>query len=129
MIDAAAKAGAPERSAAAFDGVSLLPTLLGKTQPERPFLYREFSGYLGYQVVRIGDWKGVRVGLSKKQKDPAAGSRGGSEIELYNLRKDPAEATNVAAEHPDTVEKMKRIMRDQHTPSQEFPFAALDAGL
>jgi arylsulfatase len=129
LLEAAANAGVPERSAAVFDGVSLLPTLLGKTQPERPFLYREFSGYLGYQVVRMGDWKGVRVGLSKKQNAAAGGSRGGSEVQLYNLRKDPAETTNVAAEHAEIVEKMKQIMRDQHTPSGEFPFPALDAAL
>jgi arylsulfatase A-like enzyme len=129
LLEAAANAGVPERSAAVFDGVSLLPTLLGKTQPERPFLYREFSGYLGYQVVRMGDWKGVRVGLSKKQNAAAGGSRGGSEVQLYNLRKDPAETTNVAAEHAEIVEKMKQIMRDQHAPSGEFPFPALDAAL
>jgi arylsulfatase A-like enzyme len=132
LLEAAAKAGAPERdaaTAATFDGVSLLPTLLGKTQPERPFLYREFSGYLGYQVVRMGDWKGVRVGLSKKQTASAGGSRGGTEIQLYNLRVDPAEARNVAAEHAEIVEKMRGVMRDQHTPSREFPFPTLDAGL
>ena len=129
LIEAAAKAAAPGGDAAAFDGVSLLPTLLGKTQAERPFLYREFSGYRGYQVVRTGDWKGVRVGLSNKQNSAAGGSRDGSEIELYNLREDPAETKNVAAEHADIVGKMKRIMREQHTPSKEFPFPALDAGL
>jgi arylsulfatase len=129
LIEAAAKAAAPGGNAAAFDGVSLLPTLLGKTQAERPFLYREFSGYRGYQVVRTGDWKGVRVGLSHKQNSAAGGSRDGSELELYNLREDPAETRNVAAEHADIVGKMKRIMREQHTPSKEFPFPALDAGL
>jgi arylsulfatase A-like enzyme len=108
-----------------FDGISMAPTLLGKSQPERPFLYREFPGYLGYQVVRIGDWKGVRKNLSKKKDVPA----GGQPLELYNLRDDPIEAKNVAREHDDIVQAMRQIMREQHAPSKEFPFPALDAGL
>ena len=125
FMEVAGKAGSHSGVAAGFDGISLVPTLLGKTQPERPFLYREFSGYQGYQVVRMGDWKGVRVGLSRKQASVASNRA----LELYNLRDDPMEARNVASQHPDIVEKLERIMRDQHTPSKEFPFPALDAGL
>jgi len=105
------------------DGLSFAPTLLGLKQPERPFLYREFPGYGGQQCVRLGDWKGLRQNLkpapnAKKSPDVA--------LRLYNLRTDPAETTDVAAQHPDVVKQITDIMRAQHTPSAEFPFPALD---
>jgi len=31
----------------------------------------------------------------------------------------------VAAEHPDIVERMERLMSEQHTPSKVFPIKAL----
>ena len=33
------------------------------------------------------------------------------------------------ADHDDIVKAMRQIMREQHAPSKEFPFPALDAGL
>ena len=83
------------------DGISLAPTLLGKKQSERPFLYPEFPAYGGQQMVRIGDWKGIRRNLLPKgTATPDLG------IELYNLKTDVAETTNVAAQHPDVVKKL-----------------------
>jgi arylsulfatase A-like enzyme len=114
---AGAKGAAPQP----IDGISMAPMLLGKSQPERPFLYREFPGYLGYQVVRIGDWKGLRQNLKSKGK-----AQPNLHIELYNLKDDPAETKDVSADHPEIVSKIARIMREQRVPSAEFPFPALD---
>ena len=108
-----------------IDGISLAPTLFGKAQPERPFLYREFPGYVGFQVVRIGDWKGIRHDLATTGKK-AKGAKPSLSVELYNIRTDPAETTDVADQHPDIAAKIERLMREQHTPSKEFPFPALD---
>ncbi len=105
------------------DGVSLLPTLLGKVQPERAFLYREFPAYGGQQSVRVGDWKAVRQGLLPAGKKAALPVL---KTELYNLKADPQETTDVAAKHPEVVAKLEKIMREQHTPSAEFPFPILD---
>ena len=49
------------------------------------------------QAVRMGQWKGYRTAL----KGP---------LELYDLRKDPAEKDNVAATHPDVVKRIEAIM-------------------
>ncbi|MCX7824024.1 MAG: arylsulfatase [Verrucomicrobiae bacterium] len=110
------------------DGISFAPTLLGKPQEARPFLYREFPAYGGQQCVRIGYWKGVRKDLMParraKGKKPAQPNM---HIALYNLKEDLAETKDVSAEHPDVVAQIERIMREQHTPSEEFPFPALDA--
>ena len=48
-------------------------------------------------------------------------------IELYNLKDDVAESKDVAATHPEIVVEIDRLMREQHAPSAEFPFKALDA--
>ena len=74
--------------------------------------------------VRIGDWKGVRQNLKPKgmpKTIPAV-----LKTELYNLKDDLAESTDVAAQHPDIVAKIEQIMREQHIPSAEFPLPALD---
>ena len=115
-------AGAKDSIPKEIDGISLAPTLLGQSQPERPFLYREFPASGGQQIVRIGDWKGVRQNLKPagKNKLPSLS------IELYHLKDDIAESKDVAAEHPDVIAQMERLMRDQHTPSAEFPLPALD---
>lgn len=117
-------AGAKDSTPKDIDGISLLPTLLGQSQPERPFLYREFPSYGGQQIVRIGDWKGVRQNLKptgKNKDNPPA-----MKLELYNLKDDLGETKDVAADHPDIVTQMEKLMREQHAPSAEFPLPALD---
>jgi len=115
-------AGAPETAPKDLDGFSLAPTLLGQTQPARPFLYREFPGYGGQQSVHWGDWKGIRRNLTARGNN-ASPDLG---LELYHLKTDRAETTDVAAQHPELVARLERILREQRTPSSDFPFPALD---
>jgi arylsulfatase A-like enzyme len=118
-------AGAKNTIPKNVDGISFVPTLLGKKQPPRPFFYREFPGYGGQASLRLGDWKLVRQNLIGRPK--AKGKKvEPMTLELYNLKDDIAETKNVAAQHPDIIAKMQKIMREQHTPSTEFPFPALD---
>ncbi|MHC4756791.1 MAG: sulfatase-like hydrolase/transferase, partial [Planctomycetota bacterium] len=74
-----------------IDGVSVLPTLLGKKQPELPerFMYWEKPGIL-QQAARWRDWKVIR---RKK----------GESLELYDLATDPGEVNNVAEKNPQVV--------------------------
>ena len=110
-----------EQAPAGIDGISLFPTLRGEKQPPRPFLYRESPGYGGQQMAREGDWKLLRRNLQPRPKDKEAAT-----LELYDLSKDPGETTNVAAQHPEIVERLQQIAREQHTPSTLFPIRALD---
>lgn len=109
-------AGVKDKIPAHVDGISFLPTLLGRDQPARPFIYREFAGYGGQQFVRVGDWKAIRQRLA----------RGKVVTELYNLADDPGEQHDLAAEQPDRLAEMEKIMRREHTPSAMFPLKALD---
>lgn len=88
-----------------FDGISFLPTLTGKGEQEKhDFLYWEFheTNMMG---LRMGNWKLV-------VKNGACS--------LYDLATDVHEDTNVASKYPDIVNKMKEIIRREHTDSQLF---------
>ena len=89
------------------DAVSFLPALLGKEQRKHEALYWEFYERGSAQAVRMGDWKGVAK--------PFWG-----EIEIYDLKSDLGEAQNVAAKHPEIVEKIRAIMRREHVPSPDW---------
>jgi arylsulfatase A len=115
--------GSKDATPNGIDGISFAPTLLGKTQPARPFLYRESQGYGGQQSVRVGNWKGIRTGLHPAS---AKGKQQSTALELYDLAKDPAETTDVAAQHPDVVAKLSAILKAQHVPSKLWPIRALD---
>jgi arylsulfatase A-like enzyme len=117
--------GARDAAPAGIDGISFAPTLFGRTQAERPFLYRESPGYGGQQAVRVGDWKAIRTNLHPL---PRAANQAPGEIELYNLKTDPTESKDVAKEHPEIVAKLAAIMTEQHVPTKLWPIRALDAG-
>ncbi|HJT79008.1 MAG TPA: arylsulfatase, partial [Gemmataceae bacterium] len=110
--------GAGAATPAGLDGISFAPTLLGRKQGPRPFLYRESSGYGGQQCVRVGDWKAIRRNLNPgpKAKDQKPGA-----VELYDLATDPGEKTDVAAAHPETVARLRAILDNQHVDSDLFP--------
>ena len=98
--------GAPAPSGT--DGISILPTLLGEQQTKlHDSLYFEIYEPYFQQSVRLGDWKGYRLGT----KAP---------LELYDLKSDPAEKHDLAAAHPDIVKKIEDIMVAQHTPSPHY---------
>lgn len=86
------------------DGISFVPTLLGKKQPEHEFLYWEFPGAKGWLAVREGEWKGIVRQVKK----------GSTDMELFNLETDPRESKNVAAEHPEIVAKFWEHIKNSH---------------
>jgi arylsulfatase A-like enzyme len=91
-----------------IDGHSIVPTLLGKGQQTRhESLYFEIYEPYFQQAVRMGDWKGYRLGT----KAP---------LELYDLKADPVEKQNIAAAHPDIVRKIEGIMKAEHSPSPHY---------
>ncbi len=91
-----------------IDGLSFSATLLGNAeQREHSFLYWEFPSYNGQQAVRLGDWKGIRKDIFD----------GNMELELFNLKDDPREQSNVASANPAIVAQIEAIMRREHSPA------------
>ena len=96
-----------------IDGISMVPELLGRPdQKKHDYLYWEFHERGGRQAVRTDKWKAVRLNVRQNRNSP---------IELYDLEKDISEQHDLADQHPDIVDKMDRIMREAHIPSQLFP--------
>jgi arylsulfatase A-like enzyme len=93
-----------------IDGVSVLPTLLGKEQDlSERFMYWEFfeSGYIQI-AVRWRDWKAVRLRPEKS-------------LELYDLSKDISETTDIAADNPDVIAKIEEWLKTARTESLNWP--------
>ena len=98
-----------------LDGLSILPSLLGKPEEQKKhaYLYWEFHEQGKKQAVRMGDWKAVRLNAAKDPNGP---------IKLYNLKDDLGEEENVAGKHPEIVKKMTEIMASARTPSEHWPW-------
>lgn len=99
-----------------LDGVSFLPTLRGEAQPEPVrdlyFMWRE--GGLQHQggsteALRQGDWKLVRDNVF-------------APIELYNLKDDPQETTDLANKEKSTFRNLSLAMRRQIQRAGNVPW-------
>ncbi len=89
------------------DGISILPTLLGKPaeQKKHNFFYFEYPEKGGQIAVRIGNWKGIKMNV---RKDPNA------TWELYDLSNDPFEKNDVSGLHPATIKEMEAVAKREH---------------
>ncbi len=82
-----------------IDGLSVLPTLLGRTQTNRhDLLSWQLQDRDLAQAARMGDWKIVRTKADGKW-------------ELYNLKADPGETENVAAKNPEVIARFEKLLR------------------
>ncbi|WP_372772802.1 arylsulfatase [Mangrovibacterium sp.] len=109
-IAALAKQETPE----AIDGISFLPELLGKEQPTHNHLYWEFYERGGRQALRKGNWKAVRLNVhTDYDRTP---------IELYKLDEDLTESDNVAEQYPEVAAEMLELMKECHSPSENYRF-------
>ncbi len=97
------------------DGISMVPTLLGKPsgQAAHDYLYFEFirgkANPYSTRALRQGAWKAVQRSKGNKGQEFIS-------IELYHLKKDLGEENDVAGQFPELVQKMERLMDDAHTP-------------
>ena len=108
-----------------IDGISFLPELLGKNQPEHEYLYWEYFKYhygwqpgdegprntFDQQTVRMGKWKGIRTNIHQNPQGP---------VQLFNLDQDWKEEHNVAIKHPEIIKRIKKIMKTSHQDTEHF---------
>jgi arylsulfatase A-like enzyme len=83
------------------DGVSYLPTLLGKTRLQKKAKYRYYE-WDGSRAVRVGNWKLI------EQKD--------GKFELYELMTDLGETRNLAEAKTEIVNSLKKYLEDAVRP-------------
>jgi arylsulfatase A-like enzyme len=94
---------AGESAPAAVNGISFVPTLLGKPddQPAHDYLYWENPSRTGTQAIRQGNWKALRLNTRRPDK---------TTFELYDLDADPAETTNLAESMPEKAAELADLM-------------------
>ena len=90
------------------DGLSLVSFLKGGTAPQRDYFYWELHEGPSLQAVRFGDWKAVKNGLNAK-------------TELYDLKSDPGERTDLAAGKPDQLAKAESLFKSARTEHPDWP--------
>jgi len=99
-----------------LDGQSILPTLLGEKQPDpaRDLFFGRREGGKGFdggtiECIRRGDWKLLR-------------SRPPGPLELYNLRNDPFERTDLAKSEPQKVIELSTALEAQIERYNDVPW-------
>ena len=96
------------RPPSGLDGASMARALRGEKQPAKEFLYWEFHERGFQQAVRMGRWKAIRL-------------KNGGPLELYDLQTDRNEEREVAAAHPEIVEKIEAYLKTARTDSERWP--------
>ncbi len=126
--------GAPLPASAAEDSASLLALLRGQPVPpsRRDSLVHHSAE--GEFAIRQGDWKLILCpgsgGWSKPTRSPSPWTQpqpddftGLPPYQLYHLGNDPAETKNLAAQHPDIVQRLGRLLRTQIERGRSTPGA------
>ena len=89
------------------NGMDVSPLFFGEDiDTDNRDLYWEFPGK--QRAIRHQGWKAVTV-----KKD--------APLELYRIKEDPCEQHNLAAEHPELVKELERLMLQMRTPSENYP--------
>lgn len=106
-----------QRLPVSTDGLSFLPELKGRpaVQKQHQYLFFEYPEKGGQVAIRMGDWKGVRIGVRKEPNAP---------WQLFNLRTDRNETTDVATQHPELIRQFDAIQKEahQHPHVREWEF-------
>ncbi|MCL4127409.1 UNVERIFIED_CONTAM: hypothetical protein GTU68_037865 [Idotea baltica] len=85
------------------DGISLMPVLTENKSLSRDTLYWHFPHYWAggkispYSIIRAGDWKLIRWYES-------------ADYELYNLKDDLSETTNLSTSFPDKITQLESVL-------------------
>jgi len=122
----ASAAGVPVQdlpAGAAEDSFDRLPVLLGVDAPRgAPVIHHSLHGMF---AIRVGDWKLIE-GLGSGGFTPPAvvePEEGQPPGQLYDLRRDPAETTNLWAERPQIVREMRAALLAIHDAGRSRPAA------
>jgi arylsulfatase A-like enzyme len=98
-----------------IDGISILPELIGESaaghkQQVHEYLYWEINDWI---AIRQGHWRAVKPARSEKW-------------ELYDLATDPSESKDLAAIHPELLDKLTTLATKAHEPIREGTFSRTD---
>jgi arylsulfatase A-like enzyme len=97
-----------------LDGLSFASVLEGKKMATKhQSLYWEFYERGFDQAIRFGDWKAIKASKTEKEQI--------GKIELYNLKNDLGETTDLASKYPQIIKKAQNLMNKSRTHSDMWP--------
>lgn len=97
-----------------IDGISYLPTILGKGyQQKHDYLYYEFHELGGRRAVLKDGWKLIQLNVNNPDK---------TKFELYDLNTDPSEENNIIDENPQKAIMLREIMVNARTENPNWNF-------
>jgi arylsulfatase A-like enzyme len=104
-------AGTGDKVPKETDGLSFVPTLLGRGEKQRHHdnLYWAFYEGGGGRALRMGQWKAIQQPID-------------APVRLYDLKSDLGENRDVASEHSDLVARLVSQMDNAYTPSERWKF-------
>lgn len=104
-------AGGKPREDVKIDGIDISKLLLGEAEESGREAWFYFRGR-NLEAVRSGPWKlalrgqSIGMGMKNQPEDLKTGGR------LYNLDEEIGELTNVAEDHPEIVERLRKLGED-----------------
>jgi arylsulfatase A-like enzyme len=108
-------AGAQPPADRIIDGRDISPLLLGQPGAHSPHEALYFYWGRDLQAVRSGRWKLHLPHPYTSLETPGGGGKPGKyvtrtiELSLFDVESDPGETTNVAASHPDVVQRLQQM--------------------
>jgi arylsulfatase A-like enzyme len=108
-------AGAQPPDDRIIDGRDISPLLLGQPDARSPHEALYFFWGRDLHAVRSGRWKLHLRHPYASLETPGSGGKPGQyrtrtiELSLFDLESDPGETTNVAASHPDVVQRLQQL--------------------
>ena len=90
-----------------IDGRDITPILIGQSKESAREAHYYFSGY-DLQAVRQGRWK-LAIAPQSEGMNAKKGPKLAAGLRLYDLDAEIGEQTDVAAQHPDVVAKLKAL--------------------
>ena len=98
------------------DGISFMPTLLGKSQKQKEHacLYWEYPDpKIGNKAVRMGKWKGIITDIRK----------GNEKMQLFDLESDLREMNDLSDEYPEIVKQLYKLMDEAYVLPENAKFS------
>ena len=90
------------------DGINLWSHITLGSAVNKRVLYWEFHERDFQQAVQKGDWKLVALG-------------GDADLQLFNIRNDPAESRNLSSDLPSKVKELVKYLNSERTASENWP--------
>lgn len=95
-----------------LDGISILPSLTGKSEQQKhDYLYWEFHELGGRQAIIKDGWKLIKMDIKDSSK---------TTFQLFDLKNDISEKNDLAPVFPEKVAELKILIQNSHSPNSVF---------